>query len=118
VRDQPEPLAKIRSDELRRRAESGDPEGCIVIVEIMLSAEEKILARSPKGGSLGRHLIELAEGSEAMPDRTIEQLVEEVAKITDEPPQRLTSAALAVKANGEQLRHIASIPSVLAIYPN
>ncbi|RJF93442.1 hypothetical protein D3876_03665 [Sphingomonas cavernae] len=99
-------------------AESGDRETVVAIVEVVLSPDEIASIEAAGEGSLARRLVTALPKDVSGPEFTIEALAGQVAKITGDQPQRLTSAALSVRADGAQLATIAALPGVLAIYAN
>jgi hypothetical protein len=115
-------IEKIRSEELRTKAMAGDSRPSIVIVELDLP-QPKIEAISPsERTSIGRPSFRFSQTADESADIThrVAQSSSDIERIIGKPPERFlaTSGTFIVEANGEQIRNIAKLPTVSAIWPN
>ncbi len=119
--DQHRGLEKIRSQALRRELLSGDDHPVIVVVEIDLPPAPMEAVSS--GGS-GLHLsgyrfLDRDHDAETV-RRRVSEAREGIESVTGKPPETYLAAAgsFVVEASGDQILHIAELPSVAAIWAN
>lgn len=109
-------LAKIRSDELRKAAESADRVRHVVIVEIDLP--HPTFEASERTSLTGRPMMRLGEAEE-QPEK-LAQVRAAIREALGREPERYlpSSHAFIVEVTGDKIRRLAAIPDVLAIWPN
>ena len=109
-------LDKIRSDELRSAADAGGAEVHTVIVELNVPLP-RISSSKPSPGRPSNP-IRFEDGEPNGVDANA--IREEIAKGVRRPVGRYmaTSRAMVVDATGRELREIARLPGVSAIWPN
>lgn len=114
-------LEKIRSEYLRREATQTHAKPHVVILEVDLPQPKIKVSRAASGIDAKRLRVVSADS----PDSSkIEERVAEtrrsIEKILGKPPDQFfsSSGAFVVTATGEQLRKLARLPSVSAIWPN
>lgn len=119
--DQHRGLDKIRSQALRRELMSGDDHPVIVVVEIDLPpAPMEAVSSGGSGLQLsGYRLLDHAPDAAAV-DRCVSAAREGIQGITGRPPETYlaSSGSFVVEASGDQILHIADLPSVAAIWAN
>jgi hypothetical protein len=113
-------LEKIRSEGLRQAAAETKSKSHVVIVEVAVpGAKMDVLPPDRRSGSSAARF--------RFPSKTVKSDVDRVAetrraieKILGRPPERFfsSSGAFVVTATGEQIRHLADLPQVRAIWPN
>ena len=115
-------LTKIRSEDLRAAVAAGEPERASVIVEIDVPhpTVETVSPQTPDGGRRAKFRLTSPEPDPAETERRIAETLREVESILGRAPESYfsTSGSFVVEATGEQLRRIATLPFVTAIWPN
>jgi hypothetical protein len=115
-------MKKIRSDNLRQEAIETRSEPHVVIVEINIPHPKIVPLPSDadRGGVGTRFKIESAPSATNDADRRVAETRKAIQKITGNAPERFfsSSGAFVVTATGNQLRQLACLPSVSAIWPN
>jgi hypothetical protein len=107
-------LNKLRSDDLRQRVLSADPESQTVIVEVNIPLPALQVAKSRLGE---RSRIGLAPKEGGGDD--VKSIKRKMKKIFGAVPRFLPSSrSFIVDATGDQLRKVAELPEVLAVWPN
>jgi hypothetical protein len=114
-------LEKIRSEDLRQAAAETKSKPHVVIVEVAIPRPQ-VDVLSPGGqGETGaarfRISSKVTKSDEVRPLAETRRAIE---KILGRPAERFfsSSGAFVVTATGEQIRHLADLPQVRAIWPN
>lgn len=110
-------LAKIRSDRLRTEAENADrtPHTVIVEVDVPLPAVEM---SSREAVTSGRKLLRFSKP--AVDANLLQGIKRALAEALGHEPKTYlaSSRSFIVEATGDEMRRVAQIPNVLAIWPN
>ena len=114
-----DPLTKIRSEPLRDQARAESVELQVVLVELDLPCPQLGTERGGPGQALRLRFLGSAPSAGELEAR-IAEARRELAGILGQQPERYIDAASAfvVQARGDQLRRIACLPIVGAIWPN
>ena len=114
-----DPLTKIRSEPLRAEARTAGRDPHVVLVELDLPCAQLGVERNGEGGPLRLRFLGAAP-PRAETDARVAEAARAMARILGHDPGRFIAAAGAfvVEASGDQLRRIASLPLVGAIWPN
>jgi hypothetical protein len=111
-------LEKIRSEKLREKVEQIDSRSSTVVVELNPSSGERIKLKRGAHGEWRPSRIDRLSGED--PQAQAARAVREIEQITGRPPVNFfgSSHTVVVEATGQQLRRIAQLPEVAAIWPN
>jgi hypothetical protein len=115
-----DPLEKIRSQELRREAREAGITPHTVVIEIDLPQPQVDLDLERTTFGAPRFRLTESEADPAEVERQISKARRLIERIIGRPTTNFlpSSGSFIVKASGEQLRKIARLSSVLAIWPN
>ncbi|HKS60765.1 MAG TPA: hypothetical protein VJT13_03645 [Xanthobacteraceae bacterium] len=113
-------LEKIQSDFLRRETAEAHSEPHTVIVELSLPHPKVQVSRAPDGGLAKRAFLADMGGNPEETKRYVSQVRKSLEKIIGHKTDAFfpSSSAFVVSATGEQLRAIANLDHVSAIWPN
>ena len=120
--DQGHGLEKIRSQALRREALSDGGPTVVVVVEVDLPHATIDVVPPGTGevsGASGYRFL-ASEPDPEQVDRRVNDARAGIQSITGKRPETYlaSSGTFVIEANGEQIRHIAELPSVAAIWAN
>ncbi len=115
-------IEKVRSEELRREMASAASEPRVVVVELDLPKGRVEAVPHDSRDVFGR--VRFRVGTMPPSGATTEQRIDEtrraIEEITGRPADRFfrSSGSFVIEANGRQIRRVAELPSVAAIWPN
>jgi hypothetical protein len=115
--DAPDPLEKLRSDGLKRAVLDVSSNPQTVIVELALPLPRVVV--SPRGSNVMRRPAAVESVSAHELETRVSEALRAIAQVGVEAGPFIPSAhALVVDATGRQLRSLAELPAVRAIWPN